>query len=496
MAHSNYGHDPSVSTDRSKASTVNDEIHFYIVRADKTMVPLVPADQLPFKLREVPRQLSYQDIGPGKWIFLKETGEPATPLHIEAPTPLLSGPKFLAPDHQARLESKSKTEVSPEAKVFSPVSRYSTLCLEEPPRSAPLPLRYQSSDEIDECPKSLVDSIASTYPQEAKRYNYVPRLPPSGIAPDSSKKEYCTHWIKTGECAFLSQGCRYKHEIPTLDKLRELGFNMVPKWYKDKTAIKPLSWLREREQARAADRENPVEMPERSIFRDLRKEYEAAEPHSRPPKPVRETYPANGHEQGRIDNRTEGDRAEPVMEDLLIDLGSPISTPAAPQSPSLSIRSVGASSESNSSHSSRPILPSVALDPRQQPTVSTSVKSATDCPIRRYSEILYPSTETNKSTIPPRVKFPTKLEAHHQPRMSPSPTRRVQAATAPKKGGLSSSKHASETFTAYVPHKKGEPGDASVEMQKQITKLRRDRHQCEKRVRRKLSLAGPQVASV
>lgn len=58
-------------------------------------------------------------------------------------------------------------------------------------------------------------------------------LPPSGLEPDESLKEYCTYWIRTGECAYTQQGCKYKHEMPpdrsTLLKI--FGTDVWPKWW-------------------------------------------------------------------------------------------------------------------------------------------------------------------------------------------------------------------------------------------------------------------------
>ncbi|GME66135.1 putative c-x8-c-x5-c-x3-h type zinc finger protein [Neofusicoccum parvum] len=83
-------------------------------------------------------------------------------------------------------------------------------------------------------------------------------LPPSGREPDQTKKEYCTYWIKTGECDFMQQGCLFKHEMPDLKTLREkVGIHSVPHWYQVKSAMtrrntnsrtltKPPSWLQQR----------------------------------------------------------------------------------------------------------------------------------------------------------------------------------------------------------------------------------------------------------
>ncbi|KAL4970831.1 uncharacterized protein BDV14DRAFT_3460 [Aspergillus stella-maris] len=50
------------------------------------------------------------------------------------------------------------------------------------------------------------------------------------------KKEFCSYWIRHGECDYSQQGCLYKHEMP-LDKegLDKVGLRDIPKWYREKT---------------------------------------------------------------------------------------------------------------------------------------------------------------------------------------------------------------------------------------------------------------------
>ena len=52
------------------------------------------------------------------------------------------------------------------------------------------------------------------------------------------RKEYCTYWIRTGECAYARQGCLYKHEMPDMATLERLGFRSVPRWWRTKP-LKP-----------------------------------------------------------------------------------------------------------------------------------------------------------------------------------------------------------------------------------------------------------------
>lgn len=47
-----------------------------------------------------------------------------------------------------------------------------------------------------------------------------------------AEKIYCTYWIARGECHYTQQGCRFKHEMPNLETLREImGRRSFPKWW-------------------------------------------------------------------------------------------------------------------------------------------------------------------------------------------------------------------------------------------------------------------------
>jgi hypothetical protein len=59
-------------------------------------------------------------------------------------------------------------------------------------------------------------------------------LPPSGKISNINKKEWCSHWIRHGECNFTQQGCIFKHEMPDIMTLNNIGFRCVPDWYKER----------------------------------------------------------------------------------------------------------------------------------------------------------------------------------------------------------------------------------------------------------------------
>ncbi|KAL4909038.1 hypothetical protein BDW74DRAFT_174255 [Aspergillus multicolor] len=53
-----------------------------------------------------------------------------------------------------------------------------------------------------------------------------------------NNKEFCSYWVRHGECDYQQQGCLYKHEVPLdRDKLEKLGLRDIPRWYREKYGI-------------------------------------------------------------------------------------------------------------------------------------------------------------------------------------------------------------------------------------------------------------------
>ncbi|CAI7567802.1 unnamed protein product [Penicillium glandicola] len=56
-----------------------------------------------------------------------------------------------------------------------------------------------------------------------------------------SKKEYCSYWIRHGECDYSQQGCLYKHEMPLdMAMIDKLGLRDIPRWYREKYNVPSL----------------------------------------------------------------------------------------------------------------------------------------------------------------------------------------------------------------------------------------------------------------
>ena len=417
------------------------------------IVPLVPVDQLPFQLQGIPRQLTHRQISDGGWKLCSETNQAPSALLIQAPTatsfPCHPSPtaksRYLAPDHHVRAESQQ-------------------------PRST-----YMATLER---PSSLTDTFASIYQKDAQRLGY--RVPhPSGIEPDPSKKEYCTHWIKTGECDWTAIGCKFKHEMPSIEKLRELGFvRGVPRWWKEKSAVvvRPPTWM-QRRLAGNEDADQASEMPEArafpdpSIFRarkaqgyDLLGE-EVQQPRDilkRDSSPKQATAgrltPPQASVQGPV-------RRASQISDLLIDLEDASAPPPGPQSSPTSADSAGSSETQVSSSRtsiSLPSPPSLGHNPFllidcKSPTKTITKKSAEKEPnIGRRSQLPWASATEDGTPIPtnPNAKSPrsTRQRRKTPPRSNDSNNNRrpVTTSIAPTKPqpGLASSKYANSDNAA------------------------------------------------
>ncbi len=217
---------------------------YFISRNNNTIVPLIPADELPFNVRlaDVPRVMSFdktfgmQHVASAPYTGLTfklddiQPSRPSSQSSSDHNRSQSSTPKhFLAPDAYAR-QALSVSSNPMHTLPYRPLSAHeSTSNWRKAPTSAP------------KNPQDVIDAILNT-PQGSETASHIgytarnsPVPPPSGNVIDPERKEFCTYWIRTGECDFIQQGCLYKHEMPaTLEKLQSLGIMRYPKWWQEK----------------------------------------------------------------------------------------------------------------------------------------------------------------------------------------------------------------------------------------------------------------------
>ncbi|KAK1055711.1 hypothetical protein LTR74_015486 [Friedmanniomyces endolithicus] len=270
---------------------------YFISRDTGIMVPLIPADELPFNVRlaGVPRVLRMEDmLGMHHVGMVAYTGmtyalerdihtgvkmleDPAAAMQamqrsMSQPPPVdptrshlrsQSGTPitYLAPDAHARhalAHSAAYNSAAYASNSARPVSAHETATTWRSsfnPTSTPvrilstraLPTTTTTpstatppANNPPDPTQSIIDAILATTSgaQEASRLNYIPKsalpTPPSGTLPDAEKKEFCTHWIRTGECDYTQQGCMYKHEMPEKATLERIGFRGLPRWWTER----------------------------------------------------------------------------------------------------------------------------------------------------------------------------------------------------------------------------------------------------------------------
>jgi len=103
-----------------------------------------------------------------------------------------------------------------------------------------------SGSAVTSTAQATIDAILASNPRPVRTIQASsggPQTPSSSSrnggsnTPDSGDKVYCTHWIRHGECDYIQQGCRYKHEMPNKATLASIGFRTMPRWWQEKVAV-------------------------------------------------------------------------------------------------------------------------------------------------------------------------------------------------------------------------------------------------------------------
>ncbi|KAI7283016.1 hypothetical protein KC345_g3149 [Hortaea werneckii] len=229
---------------------------YFISRNNGVLVPLVPADELPYSIRlqGLPRVLRFdqtvgmQHVGTAPYTGMtfkiedegvhRSTSQPPGGLHARSQSALVNPvKKYLAPDALAR-QALAQTANDQQAPVTA--LEASKTSAHEASSNWRSTASTSANPNTSNTTQSIIDAIVSTTSgaAEAARVGYVPRptvAPPSGAQPDQDKKEYCTYWIRTGECDYMQQGCLYKHEMPDKATLGKIGLGRnLPRWWIEK----------------------------------------------------------------------------------------------------------------------------------------------------------------------------------------------------------------------------------------------------------------------
>lgn len=204
---------------------------FFVLRQNGSLVPLIAMDEIPHNIRitDVPRSMSIQEttgmtnIGPF----------PSRHRHYVMVDTNSAPNRFNALQFLDTIEPSSDEDKLSRTPVRRPVDlvsapRRSYGIEERPPSSLEAPVSTTP-------PGAPIDSAFGTF-EPLPQWKDTSELGNRSIIP--GKKIYCTHWMSTGECDYAQQGCLYKHEMPLkLEILNALGYQDIPKWYREKYGV-------------------------------------------------------------------------------------------------------------------------------------------------------------------------------------------------------------------------------------------------------------------
>lgn len=240
----------------------NMKLEYYIIRPSGTMVPLIPIDEIPttIQIPNVKRFLSLSDIEGMKCVNNADPRKQSDVVITSINTDPAERDRFpyasvIATPPYATAGSRTSTANN----AHSSRSRHS----HDPSRSqyGTEPTYMAKKQSQDVVPQSaLLQSVVSrnshglhtsspnstTNPKnnnpapDQRSHNQYASDPPRPPTPHHVK-QYCSYWLRHGECDYSQQGCLYRHDMPLdLPTLQRLGFRDIPRWYRELHGLESL----------------------------------------------------------------------------------------------------------------------------------------------------------------------------------------------------------------------------------------------------------------
>ena len=186
-------------------------------------------------IRNISRTLSPHDIAGMTGIGTFETRHLHHTVDFPAPTthPALLDRSLMASKFAGSEHHLSRPAV-PTISHQAPPKAYGIL--EQPPSSpshSPVAAPYHTS--IMPTPTvQRSDRTAGPLAQQPLPPWHDPSRLPKPMQNAPGVKEYCSYWLRHGECDYAQQGCLYRHEMPLdIKVLHRLGLRDLPRWYRE-----------------------------------------------------------------------------------------------------------------------------------------------------------------------------------------------------------------------------------------------------------------------
>jgi hypothetical protein len=175
---------------------------------------------------------------------------------FDTPFGVSSNPQPVATSYNCIRNSNFQTNTKPIVNFVSPSTQpkysHKSSLTPQPKQQTPNVLRpfsYISHRETTPPSSPMMISTALFSPK-----SQLQTLPPNSnvqtqsltalTRPTPGKKEYCSYWLRHGECDYQQQGCLYKHEMPTdMATLSRLGLREIPRWYREAHGLSANSFI-------------------------------------------------------------------------------------------------------------------------------------------------------------------------------------------------------------------------------------------------------------
>ena len=216
--------------------SVTPKLRLCLKRKDDHYVPLVAVDELPswIKLKGVPMSLRTADAYDHDWLnfgYHPRTNDEYYQVELHGIPPDIQ-PCNVLKAHEADESSTSQNLSTEDGKVFMAPDKN-------------VEGSKTSSDHVGKEKAHIkgIQVFASSPGQciilNSKQAKFAglkmhPRVPVTkqGTSGTLGRKVYCSYWLRTGNCNYEQQGCKYRHEIPADEETRNIiGFRDCPNWW-------------------------------------------------------------------------------------------------------------------------------------------------------------------------------------------------------------------------------------------------------------------------
>ncbi|KIX00641.1 uncharacterized protein Z518_09706 [Rhinocladiella mackenziei CBS 650.93] len=225
---------------------------FFVTRRNGAMVPLIAMDELPIQveIRHVPRNLTVFDIAGMTSVgvcearhqyYIIEGGTNTKPWYLDSLHAPENGTAHFEPWGAKSVEQQAPTPVSsPNSTSASFSLRPKAFGIEEPPSNGTALASCILSNASINGESKVSETTDTATASAINGARLTPKRMPTWRRNDNvpGTKEYCSYWIRHGECDYAQQGCMYKHEIPLdLETLNRIGHRDIPRWYREKHGL-------------------------------------------------------------------------------------------------------------------------------------------------------------------------------------------------------------------------------------------------------------------